>query len=100
MFAHKVDGEHPTGYPDLLLAAQKLKRQAEARDPLLPKTTTTGASNVTHSQTPGDLFLSQKLKGNLTFTAQSATVETMKLKKTQMQSQKGKKRLSLQVGKT
>ena len=68
MVAHKVDGEHPVGYSDLLLAAQKLERWEEARDSLLPKTTTTGALNVTHSQTPGNLFPSQKLKGNYTFT--------------------------------
>ena len=46
MLAHKVDGEHPASYSDLLLAAQKLERWAEARAPLLLKTTTTGRSNV------------------------------------------------------
>ena len=73
---HKVDGEHPTSYSDLLLAAQKLEWQAEARDPLLPKTTATGGLNITHSQTSGNLFTSQKLKGNHTFTTQSVTVES------------------------
>ena len=67
--AHKVDGEHPTSYSDLLLVAQKLERWAEARDPLLLKTTTAGRSNMTHSQTPENLFPSQRLKGNHTFTA-------------------------------
>ena len=38
----KVDGKHPTSYSNLLLAAGKLDRWAEARDPLLPKTTTAG----------------------------------------------------------
>ena len=37
MLAHKVDGKHPNNYSDLLLAAQKLERQAEARDLLLLK---------------------------------------------------------------
>ena len=52
---------------------------AEARDPLLPKTTTTGGSNVT-PETPGNLFPSQKLKDSCTFTAQFATVESNKAK--------------------
>ena len=81
MLANKVDGEHSAFYSDLLLAAQELDRWAEARDPLLPKTTTIGGLNVTHSQTPGHLFLSQKVEGNHTFTAQSTTVEATKLKK-------------------
>ena len=75
MLAHKVDGKHPASYSDLLLAAQKLERWAEARDPLLPKTTTTRGLNITHSQTSWNLFPSQKLKGNHTFTSESATVE-------------------------
>ena len=49
MLAHKVDGKHPTGYSDLFLAAQKLERQVEARDPLHPKTTKAKAMNATHS---------------------------------------------------
>ena len=76
MLAHKVDGGHPTGFSDLLLAARKLKRQAEARDPLLLKTIPTGGLNLTHSQTSGNLFPSQRLKGSHTFPAQSATVES------------------------
>ena len=75
MLAHKVDGEHPTRYSDLLLAAQKLERWAEARDPLHPKTSPMGGFNKTHSQTSGNLFPSQKLKGSHTFTARSAMVE-------------------------
>ena len=75
MLAHKVDGEHPTSYSALLLAAWKLDRWTEARDLLLLKTTTTGGLNVLHSQTPGNLFPSQKLKGNCTFTTQYAMVE-------------------------
>ena len=73
--AHKVDGEHPVGYSDLLLVAQKLERWSKARDPLVPKTTIASKLNITHSQTPGNLFHSQKLKGSHTFTAQSTTVE-------------------------
>ena len=75
MLAHKVDGENPVTYSKLLLAAWKLERQAEARDPLLPKTTTTGGSNITHSHSQGNLFPSKKLKGSHTFMAQSAVVE-------------------------
>ena len=75
MLAYKVDGDHPTNYSELLLAAWKLERQNKARDPLLPKNTITGGSYVTHSQTPVNLFLSWKLKGNQTFTAQSATMK-------------------------
>ena len=74
ILAHTVDGEHLTGYSNLLLEAQKLERWAEARDPQIPKTTTTGRVTITHSQTPGNLFPSQKLKGSHTFT----TVESNK----------------------
>ena len=69
MLAHEVDGKHPTSYSDLFLAAWKLERWAEARDPLLLKTTTTRGSNVTWPQVPGNLFPSRKLKGNHTFMA-------------------------------
>ena len=79
MLAHMVDDEPPARYSDLLLAAQKLERQAEARDPLLLKTTPTEGLNVTHSQTSGNLFLSQKLKGSHTLTAPSARVESNRL---------------------
>ena len=75
MLAHKGDGDHPTNYSDLLLTAWKVERWNEAKDPLLPKTTITEGLNVTHSQIPLNLFPSQKLKGNQTFTAWSATVE-------------------------
>ena len=67
MLAHKVDGEHPASYSNLLFAAKKLERWAEAGDPLLPKTTTTGGLNVTWPQTSGNLFSSRKLKGTHTF---------------------------------
>ena len=56
MSAHKVDGDDLISYSDLLPAAWKLERWNETRDPLLQKTTTTGGSNVTHSQTPVNLF--------------------------------------------
>ena len=75
MLSHKVDGENPVTYSELLLAAWKLERWAEARDPLVPKTTTTRSSNVTCSHSQGNLFPSKKLKGNCTFTAQSIAVE-------------------------
>ena len=75
MLTHTVDGENPAMYSELLLAAWNLKRWVEARDPLLPKTTTTGGSNITHSQTQGNLFPSRKLKDNHTFTAWSSTVK-------------------------
>ena len=73
MLAHKVDGENPAGYSDLLLATWKLERRAEARDPLPPKTAVTSGLN-TCSQTPGNLFPLHKLKGNHTFTAQAASI--------------------------
>ena len=75
MLAHKVDGENPVTYSELLLAARKLERWSEARDPLLPKTITIRGSNVTHSHSQGIQFLSRKLKGSHTFTAQLAVVE-------------------------
>ena len=75
MLAHKVDGENPVTFSELLLAAQKLERWAEARDLLLPKTTTSGGSNITHSHSQGNLFPSRKLKGSLTFTDQSTALE-------------------------
>ena len=37
MLAHKVDGENPVTYSKWLLAAWKLERQADTRDPLLQK---------------------------------------------------------------
>ena len=68
MLAHKVDGEHPTSYSDLLLATQKLERWAEARDPLPLKMVVTSGSNMMCPQTPGYLFPLHKLKGNCTVT--------------------------------
>ena len=62
-----MGGEHPASYSNLVLAAQKLERWAEARDPLHPKTTMTGGSNVP----------SRKLKGNCTFMAWSAIMENI-----------------------
>ena len=100
MLAHKADGEHPAGYSDLLLAVQKLGRRAEAQDPLLPKTATVGRSNATHSQTSGNLFCSQKLKGNCTFPAQSATIGNNEVEEDSGVKPEGKKRLSHQLGRT
>ena len=75
MLAHKVNGENPVSYSKLLLAVQKLETWAEDRDPLVPKTTTARSSNITHSDSQGNLFPSRKLKGNHTFTARSAVVQ-------------------------
>ena len=77
MLAHNMDGKHPASYSYMLLAGQKLERWAEARDLLFPKTTSMGGSNVTQPQTSGNLFPSRKLKGNHTFTAWSAIVESI-----------------------
>ena len=74
MLAHKVDGEHPANYSDLLLTTHKLERWAEVWDPLPPKMATTSGPNKTSSQTPENLFPSHKLKDNCTFTAQAATI--------------------------
>ena len=76
MLVHKVNGEHPTSYSDLVFVAQKLERWEEATDALLLKTITTGGSNVNQSQTSGNLFLSRKLNSNCTFTVQTAIVES------------------------
>ena len=46
MLTYKVDGKYPTNYSDLLLVAWKLERWAEARDPLLSKTTITGMGGL------------------------------------------------------
>ena len=78
MLANKVDGENSAGYSNLLLAAQKLERRAEARDPLPPKTAVTSGSNMICCQTPGNLFPSCKLKGNHTFTAWAVTIGNAK----------------------
>ena len=64
MLAHKVNGENPVTYSKLFLAAQKLERWTEARDPLLLKTTTAGISNVTHSHSQGNLFPSNNNNNN------------------------------------
>ena len=74
MLAHKVDGEHPANYSNLLLPAQKLERGAESRDPPPPKMTATSWLNMTHSQMPGNLFPSHKLKGKCTFATWTMTV--------------------------
>ena len=70
----KVDGKHPASYSDLLLAVQKLERCKEARDPLPLKTAAASGSKMTHSQMPGNLFPSCKLKGDYTFVTQAATI--------------------------
>ena len=61
MLAHKVNEENPVTFSELLLAAQKLERWAEARDPLLPKITTARSSNIIHSHSQGNLFPSRNL---------------------------------------
>ena len=79
MLAHKVDDDQPANYSDLILAVQKLERQSKAKDLLLPKAITTRGLYITYSWIPVNLFPSQKLKGNQTFTAPSATVEGSKV---------------------
>ena len=47
----QVNGENPDTYSELLLAAQKLERWVEAKDPLLQKTTSAGSLNIpTHKE--------------------------------------------------
>ena len=77
ILAHKVDGEHPASYSNLDLAAQKLERWVLARDALLLKISRAGGLTITQPQTLGNLFPSRKLKGNHTFMAQSAIVESI-----------------------
>ena len=84
ILAHKVDGEHPASYSDLLLAAQKLEWQAETRDPLPPKVAVTSGMTVKCSQMPG----------NISF-MQAATM--MQQKRIQLWNKRGKKRWSLQL---
>ena len=89
MSVHKVNGENPVTYSELLLAAQKLERWVEARDSLLPKSTT--GSNITHSHSQGNLFPPRKLKGSCTFRAQSAVVEDPKTENTSGPKPNGEK---------
>ena len=56
ILANKVDGKPLASYPDLLLAAWKLERWAEARGPKPPMTAVTNGPSVTCSQTLGNLF--------------------------------------------
>ena len=100
MLSHKIDGEHPAGYSDLLLATWNLERQAEARDSLLLKTTPTGGSNIAHSETSGNLLPSWKLKGSHTFTANQLWWKVTELQKNQAWRQKRKKGMSLQKERT
>ena len=74
MLTHKVHGENWAGSSDLLQATWKLERRTEARGPLPPETAVTSGSNAIHSQTPGNLFPSLKLKSNHTFTAHAVTI--------------------------
>ena len=53
-------------------------KMGEARDHLVPKTTTTVGSHVTQLQTPGNQYPTRKLRGNHTFTSQSPIVESTK----------------------
>ena len=75
MLAHKGNGEDPVTYSKLLFADQTLERWTEARDPLLPKNTTVGSSNISCSHSQGKLFPSRKFKGNHNFTAKLVAVE-------------------------
>ena len=91
MLAHKVDGKSPVTYSKLVLAAQKLERWVEVKDPLLPKTTPAGSSNITHSLSQRNLFPSRKLKSNHTFTAWSVAVEDHETEKDSGPKHKGEK---------
>ena len=82
IMAHSIDGEQPAVYSDLLLAVQRLERLAEARDLLLPKTTTTGVSNITLSQTPGNFFPSQGLEAVMPLQLSMLQWKAVKWKKT------------------
>ena len=86
MLAHKVDGEHPVSYSDLLLATQKLERWAEARDPLPPKTAVTSGSNMMHTQTPGNLFPYVNWRARAFLLFEPWSLEMMRLKKIQARS--------------
>ena len=98
MLAYKVDGEHPASYSDLLLAAQKLKRQAEAGDPLLLKPTMTEETNFTQPQASGNLFPSKKLKGNHSFMAQSTIVKNVGSKRDSIAGPEREEEIESSVG--
>ena len=100
MLSHKVDGKHQASYSNLLLAAQKLERWAEARDPLLPKTTMTGGSNVTWLQALGNLFPSRKLKGIHTSMAQSTIKESIGTKENSTAGTNGEEEIESSEGDT
>ena len=89
MLADKVDGEHPVSYSDLLLAAWKLERWAEARDPLPPKMAITSGSSRMGFQMPGNLFPLHKLKGNCTFATQAATIRNDEVEEDSSVKQEG-----------
>ena len=91
MSAHKVDGEHPASHSNLLLAAWKLIRQAEARDPLPPKMVATSGLNMMYSQMQGKqipLHL-PKLKGNYTFATWAVTIRNDEAEEISSVKQKG-----------
>ena len=94
MLAHKVNDENPVTYSKLLLAAQKLERLAEVRDPLLLKIPTTRSLNVTHSHLQGNLFPSRKLKVSAPSQLNLQLWKIANLKKTQAQNPTGRRRLS------
>ena len=98
MLAHKVDSRHPASYSDLLLAVWKLERWAEAKDPLLPKPTTTGGTSITCPQASGSLFPSGKLKGNCTFMAQSTIVESVGIQGVSTAGPEGEEEIESSVG--
>ena len=95
MLVHKVHGKHPTNYSDLLFAAEKLEKQAEARDFMLTKTTMTEGSNVTWPQTSVN-FLEGSWRAIVPSWLDLPWWKALEPKETHVQSQKGKKRLNLQ----
>ena len=74
MLVHILDAELPASYSGLLLGIQKLEGWAEARNPPPLKIAVTNGSTAMHSEMPGNLFPSCKLKGHHTFSTQAATV--------------------------
>ena len=78
MLAPEVNSENPVTYSELLLTDQKLEIWVEAKDPLLLKTPTARSLNATCSHSQWNLFPTRNLKGNCSFTAQSAVVEDHK----------------------
>ena len=97
MLAHKVDGEHPASYSNVLLAAWKLERWAEAIDPPPPKTAVTSGLNMMILRCQGICFPHISWKATVLSLVKLQPSEMMRLRKIPVQSRKEKARQSLQV---